>query len=305
MRPVRPAPPGRPAGSAQRPQRQGLARQGRRRGGLRAATVGAIVVVLLSGCSLLSPIVTPHSAQSTPSAAVTDFPDDSAGGDAISDSSLSVLGIYPVNGDAIVPTADPTATAVWHRFTRLFPAELHPEITLFVAIDSAKSGGTDGAMQLNALHPGKQYLALDTTGVDTPSELDRTMIHEFGHLLTLREKQMPLDSAAATSCDVYTDNTGCPAAGSYLRAYRSRFWPAALGGQLDESDAAATDRYRTGGFVTEYAATNPFEDMAEVFAQWVLESAPPTGAAQIDEKLRFFDAYSEVVAIRDTVRASL
>jgi hypothetical protein len=90
-----------------------------------------------------------------------------------------------------------------------------------------------------------------------------------------------------------------------LRAYLARFWPTAQGGELDESDSAATDRYRTGGFVTEYAATNPFEDMAEVFAEWVLETAPPTGTAQVDEKLRFFDDYPEVVAIRETVRASL
>ena len=280
------------------------------RASLRAAAAGALVVVLLSGCSLLRPIIAPNPAQPTPAvtaagSASTDFPDDSAGGDAISDSSLSVLGIYPVNGDAIIPTADPTAAAEWRRFTQLFPAALHPEITLFVAIDSNKSGGTDGAMQLNALHPGKQYLALDTTGLDNPSELDRTMIHEFAHLLTLRESQLPLDSSAAKSCDVYSDNTGCPAPGSYLRAYLARFWPDAMGGTLDESDAAATARYRTGGFVTEYAATNPFEDMAEVFAEWVLESAPPTGTAQVDEKLRFFDDYPEVVAIRETVRASL
>jgi hypothetical protein len=45
--------------------------------------------------------------------------------------------------------------------------------------------------------------------------------------------------------------------------------------------------------------------MAEVFAEWVLETAPPTGTAQVDEKLRFFDDYPEVVAIRETVRASL
>jgi hypothetical protein len=283
-----------------------------RRVDLRAVAVGVVVVALLSGCSAARPVVaerspqpTPSSARPTTSAAVTDFPDDSAGGDAIDDDTLVVLGIYPVNGDAIIPTADPAAAAVWRRFTQLFPARLHPEITLFVAIDGAKSDGTQGAMQLNALHPGKQYLALDTLGFDTPNELDRTMIHEFAHLLTLRESQMPLNSAAARTCDVYTDDSGCPARGSYLRAYLARFWPGSEVGTLDESDSAVTARYRTGGFVTEYAATNPFEDMAEVFTEWVVASAPAKGTAQVDQKLRFFDAYPEVVAIRDIVRASL
>lgn len=62
------------------------------------------------------------------------------------DDTLVVLDTYDVDGDELLGDVPEDHAAVWDRFNQLFPAELHPEITMFVAIDAEKSGGTDGAM---------------------------------------------------------------------------------------------------------------------------------------------------------------
>ncbi|MGZ0712721.1 hypothetical protein ACWPKO_30715 (plasmid) [Coraliomargarita sp. W4R53] len=85
----------------------------------------------------------------------------------------------------------------------------------------------------------------------TDDELDRTILHEYAHLLTLRDSQL--------------------------------------------------DRYTADSFVTEYAAKNPDEDIAEVFAEWMLLSGVATGDQIVDQKLRFFDDYPELVSFRDEV----
>ncbi|MEZ4266177.1 MAG: hypothetical protein R3F39_07345 [Myxococcota bacterium] len=225
----------------------------------------------------------------------------------VDDDTIEVLAQYPVNGDALVGTVDPAHRAVWERFNELFPAELHPEINLFVAIDAEKSGGTDGAMQLSAVNPADYYLALDVTGSVAPDELDRTMIHEFAHLLTLRPSQVPRNEAAIATCDVFTDSEGCPREGSYLRAYFEEFWPGFLGADLaaEDKETAPAARFATGDFVTEYAATIPTEDIAEVFAEWVKAETSPAGDTVKERKLRFFDAYPELAPIRDGAREAL
>ena len=64
-------------------------------------------------------------------------------------------------------------------------------------------------------------------------------------------------------------------------------------------------RFETGEFVTEYAATIPTEDIAEVFAEWVKNDESPQGDTILERKLRFFDDYAEVVEIRAEARAAL
>lgn len=255
------------------------------------AALVLVSVLALSGCSgLLFP------------KAVEEGGYDASEGDPLGDDSLSVLGIYAVDGDEIIGAIPSAYEAVWSRFTELFPAPTHPEITLFVAIDAEASDSVDGAMQPNVLHPGEQYLALDTTGFDSPSEADRTMIHEFGHLLTLRADQVPFDTHAA-DCDVYDDGTGCPLPTSYLHAWESQFWPGVT--DIDESDDGVAERHVEGGFVSQYAATNPYEDIAESFAEWVLDGDVSAAGGVIGDKLRFFDAYPELIDLKAGVRAAL
>lgn len=228
--------------------------------------------------------------------------------DPVDDPELKVLAEYPVvNGG--LPEATPARDArVWDRFRVLFPAALTPEIAYFVSLDGPRSGDTDGVMQLSALNDTDFYLGLDVTGMSTPDELDRTMIHEFGHLLTLRGSQIRPDEAANRACRIYTNELGCPAPGSYLYDWSDAFWK---GFTVADSDAERGDdkkveqRFRRGSYVTEYAATDPAEDLAETFAEWVLGGSLPDADATLRRKMAFFNNYPEARKIRAHVRRVL
>ncbi|MGV8911953.1 MAG: hypothetical protein ACOH14_04980 [Rhodoglobus sp.] len=258
-----------------------------------AATLFALA---LSGCAATAPTDDPVDETV---AAEIDY-------EAIDDDSLFVLGTYPIVDGELIGDAPEAQAAVWERFTELFDPSLHPDITMFVAIDADQSGGTDGAMQRNGLYPDETYLALDTTGSVSSEVLDRTMIHEFAHLITLRDEQVPKDVSTVESCPVYAETDGCPAEDSYLYAYFAEFWP---GFTIDMFDAETEDdkeaRYSPDEFVTDYAATIPTEDAAEVFAEWVIADEPSDGDNIVDQKLRFFEDYPELVELRDSIREAL
>ncbi|GAB2761128.1 hypothetical protein GCM10027020_11840 [Nocardioides salsibiostraticola] len=234
----------------------------------------------------------------------------------LDDDSLAVLDVYQIlEGDTLRSDADPEHLAVFERFAEVIPPELRPEVTHFVAIDQEASDGTDGAMQHPADDDGipvfeQTYIALDTTGPSAGATLDRTMVHEFGHLLTLRAGQItPLtdeefESDAVIECEVYA-SPECPIEGSYLYDYFTQF-------EYDDDSEYFDDEYPT-----EYAATIPTEDVAEVFAEWVLDDGAPFTVTDgdverdvepgtvLEEKLEFFDAYPEVVEVREKMRAGL
>ena len=163
-------------------------------------------------------------------------------------------------------------------------------------------------MQRSALNDRDFCLALDVTGQGTPAELDRTMIHEFAHLLTLRGSQISPDEAANRSCPIFTNELGCPGPGSYLYAWDRAFWKGYTVADADAergNDKKVLQRVQRGGYVTEYAATDPAEDIAETFSEWVLGTSHPDAGTTVRRKLAFFDSYPEALALRTHVRAVL
>ncbi len=227
-------------------------------------------------------------------------------GDPVGDKTIHELARHNVDGDNLVGTVKPTHLSVWKRFASFFPASTRPEVKLFVAIDAIKSCDVDGAMQPSATNPKDFYVALDVTNAFGAKALDRTMIHEFAHLLTLRSSQIPIDESAVDKCTVYTTDKGCPTEAAYLRKYCTEFWPDYLlaTARQDPPDAKEK-RFATGNFVTQYAASSPTEDIAEVFAEWVMRDKVGTGNTVLERKLRFFADYSEVVTIRAAARKAL
>ncbi len=243
----------------------------------------------------------------------------------VDDDTISIVEEYRIDGDQLVANGDtpiPAGTQkAWDRFAGLFPAAGRPEIVLFVGIDQDESNGTDGALQVSALDDDKRYLALDVSGAVEFKELTRTMIHEYSHLLQFRPSALT-PGTEDEFCDVYDGGEACPKPGSYLRLWSEAFYPEVTDGDdYPEEEADVEDRYSADEHVTDdYAATNPAEDMAETFAEWVLLNAPTgpkfvnedphydapvTGDRVVDEKLRFFDQFPELVALRTNIRDQL
>jgi len=199
----------------------------------------------------------------------------------IGDDTLEVLGSYLLDDDGELRCdPDDDAFNTFARYTNLIPAE-YRDIVAFVAIDQEASGGTDGALQdlygADDEATGDRFLALDVTGSST--ELERTIVHETGHLIFI----LP-------ASDEQTQ---------YAIDFNAEFPP---GAAYDPED-----------FVTEYAASveNGQEDMAESWAMYAFEGTAYAGDADDDgeldtvcdnclarDKVEFFGDYPELVELR-------
>ncbi len=73
-----------------------------------------------------------------------------------------------------------------------------------------------------------------------------------------------------------------------------------------ESDEAMNQFYEKNKskFITEYAMTNPEEDIAESFMRFIVDEKPK-GDTMAEEKIRFFYQFDELVELRKEMREKL
>lgn len=142
-------------------------------------------------------------------------------------------------------------------------------------------------------------------------EMAAVLVHEYAHIVTLNEKQMVTKKGNVSSCKktktMWLQFFGCTLPDSYLNTFANKFWSEEdikLAEKAEQRDATA-DFYATrpNDFVTVYAASNPVEDIAESFTEFILRKKP-TGTAEKDQKILFFYEYPELVTMRATIRAN-
>jgi len=170
--------------------------------------------------------------------------------------------------------------------------------------------------------PDRWLMAVDPADIEVVSnelsdDVLHTIVHEFAHILTLEDAQVTPDldndaplSAAADACATFYTGEGCALANSYINQFFYAFWEDLFDETLDIeeiADEGARDdavyafyEAYADRFVTDYAATNPGEDIAESFAFFVLYDEP-TSDSIADEKIRFFYDFPKMVAIRDHI----
>ena len=139
------------------------------------------------------------------------------------------------------------------------------------------------------------------------AEAVRTLIHEMAHVLTLRNSQVPA-SAVGGSCGTIQLQEGCAQADSYISVFNTRFWDSIRDSWPGEeaSEDAIYDFFDANQdqFVSDYAATNLGEDIAESFMSFVIQ--PKSSGTEIkDQKINFFYEYPELVRLRDTIRQNI
>ena len=188
----------------------------------------------------------------------------------------------------------PAHQAIWDVFISLFPAERLDGI--FVSYEIFE--GDDGTVAY--VYNIDESLAEWVMGYNIdeaenfPEEIVLTLVHEYGHVLSLESSQMS-DSDEA-SCATYYTGEGCVAPGSYLYAFYTEFW---FGTETDaEGEGRASD------YISEYATTNIAEDFAETFMTFVLNDRPSSNTVA-DQKVKFFYNYPELVSLRDHIRANM
>ena len=229
---------------------------------------------------------------------------------------------YAVNGNDLSlipsgPAADGFFNQVrqnefWNFFTNLIPADARSvmkELELFADPDDGTAAYVSplNDNDLSVWEMGHNLdFVWDEDNQFVQGESAYTSIHEVAHLLTLDNTQV---NVANGNCGTFHTGEGCSSTSSYINAFFSQFW----GDIYAENQSINPDdfdgyfdfyrKYRDQ-FVSEYAATNPGEDIAESFATYVMGDSP-NGNSISAQKVRFFDGYQELVSLKQRIRANI
>ena len=161
----------------------------------------------------------------------------------------------------------------------------------------------DGLAFVTPTHAGdtsKWDIFININSGSDEKELVAALLHEFGHILFLnRDALKQIDRA----CNGYLVDEGCAARDStILGQFYSRFWE----GKFDlEAGAEENFMKEQTAFVNDYAATNPTEDLAETFANFVLRPISTSTQYVMDQKIMFLYEFPELVKLRTQIRREL
>lgn len=224
---------------------------------------------------------------------------------------------YEVVGDTLVGSPSPEAETMWARFVELVPREHRATVGRFSLF---RGDDKDAYVEQLADDVTQWSLALNEDLASRPRLLDRTLVHELGHLISFHPGQVPpvaTDKAwylASRVCPTYMAREGCANVGSYMDEFVAEFWEGELLDEWEQIAGIGNDELRMSEievfatthnerFVSDYAATNPEEDLAESFVAYVLGGDnPPEG--DLRDRIRFFDRFPELVTLRQMVRAN-
>ncbi len=216
--------------------------------------------------------------------------------------------------------------AAWNLFAAMIPADQRRMLAQFQVMTDGP-GGVLSAIEQTPGNPTRWILESDIADMPDSKNLAFTLLHEFGHLLTLNSSQVPPDlrvfdnpnstsirQRAIAACTTYFSGEGCSLPSSYVNEFFQRFWTDIYDewsridriDDQDRRDARLHSFYRkyNDRFVDSYAASSPVEDIAETWAYFVL-SPRPSGQSISDQKMLFFYSYPGLVALRDQIRLGL
>jgi hypothetical protein len=211
---------------------------------------------------------------------------------------------------------------IWNYFAAIIPLEQRKFLSDYVIFTDGKENLL-ASVQQSSKSPNKWKLSVDIMDAANPKDLTFTLIHEFGHLLTLNPSQVVPSQAIfdhpnndniyedeAKACKTYFSGEGCSNSDSYINKFFDQFWPDIYDewlkvDQIDNENSyyGALDKFykkHKNQFVTDYAPTNPAEDIAETFSFFILKSKP-TGNSIANQKVLFFYHYPELVQLRSQI----
>ncbi len=219
------------------------------------------------------------------------------------DDDFGTVSVYSVLDDgSLDPAASGLALEVWETFTRVATPEFVSSVMIEYRVGDAPSSDTLAYVYQDD-NPEYWILAANLATSDDPQQLVATLIHEYAHTLTLSTTELEVTAP----CDTLELDEGCALDDSVLNAFAQEFWSgygeSAPDAANDDADAAY-EFYLANeeDFVSDYAATNVVEDVAESFMTFVLEDEP-TGDSVVALKLAFFWERPDLVDIRERIRA--
>lgn len=207
------------------------------------------------------------------------------------------------------PGSDELFRHIWRDAKLILPDAWVSESFSEFHINTDGEEGTLAYVQNDEYNEGQWVIAfddLDYAGLDD-KEFIHTVIHEFGHVVFLGSDQ--LNSDAAEGCKNFSVEEGCANSHSHINRFYQTFWTELI----DENTATNADedlllefykRYQDR-FVSEYAATDPIEDAAEVFTNFVLRDKPSDVHSIANQKIGFMHTVEPLVKLRTQIRGKL
>ncbi len=196
---------------------------------------------------------------------------------------------------------------IWNIFASIAGDDFVTKYMRYYVTYKNKDSGTLAFVKATDTSGQEWGLAINANASDFGSkkwtrDLVTVLLHEYAHILTLNNTQVDHKKIKSFSCKRFLGSQGCSEKKSYIQSFATKFW-------TDPKwfvHSNFTKRYAANKnqFVTEYAAKNPEEDMAESFTQFILYEKP-TGTLIKDQKVLFFYQYPNLVELRTQIRSEI
>lgn len=235
------------------------------------------------------------------------------------------LTLYNINGDQLTKVKDYDVKnkyvsfqqdaakhqAMWDYYIQLIPSKARQRIVEFEVFHGEEEIlGYVAPVDDSDLSRWRMGLAIDVVdrlnSVDLQTDFAYTIIHEVGHVLTLDDTQ--IDSGTGIgACGAFHIDEGCSTPESYINEIYNIGWADIMPefNQIEDEDQGYNFYLKyQDRFVSEYASSNPAEDIAEVFTVFVTSNQKPRGNTIADQKVRTFYERPEMVNLREEIRQS-
>ena len=221
---------------------------------------------------------------------------------------------------------DALAAHHWKTFYNIFPKPIIKRyIKKLVLISDGLDEKTGALGSLNEKND-KWQLVIDTIDVNFRTkdkirirESIYTLVHEFGHLLTLNSTQIrPTNKISQEEGEPYLTIEGETYRNSYLNKFVSLFWKGKLLERWDVikerhcfTEESCVEKlfglYKENysNFVTDYAAESPEEDIVESWTFFVLKKKIKNPKTIAQKKINFFYRFPELVEYRRNIRHNI
>lgn len=193
---------------------------------------------------------------------------------------------------------------MWEFTARLIPIEYRDKIAEFeVFHGGGQLLGYVAPVDENDLSKWKFALGIDSAEeletIDFKDMFTYTTLHEYGHVLTLNDEQVEVMNES--NCGTYFTGEGCSKANSYINRLVELGWADILDEAKGADPYEIYEKYQDR-FLTDYAATNPGEDIAEVFTWFITLEDKPAATTMANKKVRLLYEFPELVEMRSRIR---
>jgi hypothetical protein len=201
-------------------------------------------------------------------------------------------------------------TRIWNYFVAVIPSEMRSWVDRMIIFTDGPSNKL-AWVKPTAYESENWTIGFDIVDSEYPPYLTETLVHEVGHLVTLNADQVAYGEKNPVLCKTYLLYEGCSHEDSYMNQFYQRFWPDIYKEwQLIDKAQNGSEYYtmlhnfysrHSYEFVSEYAASNPVEDMAESWTAFILKPKPTKDYNISDQKVLFFYDFPELVEYRQQI----